>query len=70
MVSQPAPLASPATVEIGGVPATVTFAGLTLTGLYQINVVVPASAPDGDVPVTVTVGGYTSPGGVFVNVAH
>jgi uncharacterized protein (TIGR03118 family) len=70
IVSSPAPTASPATVEIGGAPANVSFAGLTATGLYQINVTVPASAPDGDVPVTVTVGGYTSPGGVFVNVAH
>ena len=50
-------------------PATVSFAGLTSTGLYQVNVVVPASAPDGDDTLTVSVGGYTSPGGVFVNVA-
>ena len=69
VVSQPAPLAAPATVEIGGAPATVTFSGLVSTGLYQINAVVPASTPDGDNDLTVTVGGYTSPGGVSVNVA-
>jgi uncharacterized protein (TIGR03118 family) len=70
VVGQTAPLAAPATVEIGGLPATVTFSGITLgAGLYQVNAVVPPNAPDGDNALTVTVGGYTSPGGVFINVA-
>jgi uncharacterized protein (TIGR03118 family) len=68
IVSTPATLAAPATVEIGGAAATVTYSGLTATGLYQINAVVPSSAPDGDNPLTVTVGGYTSPV-VQINIA-
>ncbi len=48
-VSQP-------TVTIGGLPATVAFAGLTPggVGLYQINVQVPAAAPNGDLAIVVT----------------
>jgi uncharacterized protein (TIGR03437 family) len=42
------PLPNLPTVTIGGVPATVTFAGLSGAGLYQLNVVVPASTPNGD----------------------
>jgi uncharacterized protein (TIGR03437 family) len=50
-------------VMIGGVPARVTFSGLTsnAVGLYQVNVVVPAGAPSGDtVQVQVSLGGVTS----------
>jgi len=50
-------------VSIGGLPATVTFAGLapTLVGTYQINVQVPANAPAGDaVPVILALDGATS----------
>ncbi len=35
-------------VQIGGVTATVTFAGVVGPGLYQFNVTVPGSVPDGD----------------------
>ncbi len=68
MVTAAAPLAAPATVTIGGIPAVVTFAGLIEAGVYQINATVPASAPSGDNPITVQVGGYTSPGGVFLTI--
>jgi uncharacterized protein (TIGR03437 family) len=64
----PAPLAAPATVTIGGMPASVSFAGLVQTGVYQVNALVPVSALSGDNAVTVQVGGYTSPGGVFLTV--
>ena len=50
------------TARIGNVPATVSFAGLTLTGLYQLNVIVPAGAPSGDAEVVATVGGVSTPG--------
>ncbi|MEO5925185.1 MAG: IPT/TIG domain-containing protein [Bryobacteraceae bacterium] len=45
-------------VQIGGVSANVTFAGLVASsvGLYQVNVVVP-NIPAGDVPLTVRVAG-------------
>jgi uncharacterized protein (TIGR03437 family) len=49
-------------VQIGGVTATVDYAGLALQaiGLYQFNVVVP-NIPAGDtVPVTFSVGGVTA----------
>jgi uncharacterized protein (TIGR03437 family) len=54
---------TPATVTIGGQPATVTFSGLApgFAGLYQVNATVPASAPAGNaVPLTVSIGGATS----------
>ncbi len=51
------------TVTIGGVAATVMYSGLAprLTGLYQLNVMVPAAAAVGSDPVAVSVGGVTSP---------
>jgi uncharacterized protein (TIGR03437 family) len=46
-------------ISIGGVPATVSFAGLTggFLGLYQFNVVVPAVPSSDTVPVTFSLGG-------------
>ncbi len=50
------------TVQIGGQPAEVLFAGLApgYVGLYQINVRVPANAPTGVQPVVVSVGAVNS----------
>jgi uncharacterized protein (TIGR03437 family) len=51
------------TATVGGLPATVLFAGLTpgLVGLYQLNVQVPSSCPTGSsVPVVATVSGVAS----------
>jgi uncharacterized protein (TIGR03437 family) len=47
------------TVRIGGVNATVTFSGLTATGLFQANVIVPALAA-GDHAVTLSVSGVAN----------
>jgi uncharacterized protein (TIGR03437 family) len=49
----------PLTVTVGGVPATVLFAGIPsgLTGVTQIDFTVPANAPLGTQPVVVSVGG-------------
>ena len=50
-------------VTIGGIPATVSFSGLTpgFVGLYQVNVRVPDDAPTGDaVEVVLTIGGINS----------
>jgi uncharacterized protein (TIGR03437 family) len=61
LVNQMNMLSNSFTVQIGGVTATVDYAGLALQaiGLYQFNVVVP-NVPDGDVvPVTFSVGGAT-----------
>lgn len=51
------------TVTIGGVAATVSFAGLApgYVGLYQVNVQVPDTAPTGaQVPLVLTIGGVNS----------
>jgi uncharacterized protein (TIGR03437 family) len=53
----------PATVTIGGVAATVTFAGLApeFVGVYQVNVQMPAGVASGNaIPLTLTIGGVTS----------
>jgi uncharacterized protein (TIGR03437 family) len=46
-------------ISIGGVPATVNFAGLTggVVGLYQFNVVIPSVAASDSVPVTFSLAG-------------
>jgi uncharacterized protein (TIGR03437 family) len=41
-------------VTVGGLPATVNFAGLISPGLYQINVVIPAGLGSGDQPILAT----------------
>jgi uncharacterized protein (TIGR03437 family) len=64
---QPAILAAPANVTIGGVAAPVKWAGLIGPGLYQVNVQVPGVAA-GDQPVTVSVAGFQSTAGVYVPV--
>ncbi len=57
------------TVTIGGLPATVSFAGFVSPGLYQINVVVPADARAGDQPVMVTYDGASTQAGTVLAVA-
>jgi uncharacterized protein (TIGR03437 family) len=67
----PKPVA-PVSVQIGGLPATVQYAGAApynMPGLFQINVVVPLNVQTGDgVPVKMTIGGATSQAGVTVAV--
>jgi len=54
-------------IVIGGMPATVKFAGLVAAGEYQVNVVIPA-LPDGDYPIIATVGGVSSQSGLLISV--
>ena len=51
-----------ATAAIGGVPAVVSFSGLTpgFTGLYQVNVQIPPNVPPSS-SLIVTIGGVSSP---------
>ena len=59
----------PVTVTVGGVPATVDFAGLTpgYVGLYQVNVTMPSGVtPGSQVPVTVSVAGKSSAGSITI----
>jgi uncharacterized protein (TIGR03437 family) len=55
---------NPASLSIGGVSATVSFAGLTpgLVGMYSVMATVPEGVPSGGaVPVILTVAGQSSP---------
>ena len=47
IVTGATPLASPVTVRLGDVEATVQFAGIVGSGLYQINLVIP-DLPSGE----------------------
>jgi uncharacterized protein (TIGR03437 family) len=59
-------------VRIGGLPATVSYAGAApgiIAGAIQINVIVPSAiVPSATVPVDLTIGGITSPAGVTIAV--
>lgn len=74
VVSGLAPLATPATITIGGVQlasSDILYAGLapqSISGLYQFNLRIPASVADGDAPVIVTVGGVASPAAAILPV--
>jgi len=60
--SPPAKTVNPVTVSIGGVPATVLFAGLSpgFAGLYQVNVRVPPGiTPGPSIPVIVSEAGQS-----------
>jgi uncharacterized protein (TIGR03437 family) len=52
-------LTMPATVSIGGVPATLTYQGLApgYVGLYQLNILVPAAANSDFSPLAISVAG-------------
>jgi uncharacterized protein (TIGR03437 family) len=54
---------NPVTATIGGVPATVSFAGIApgYVGVYQVNVTVPSGVTPGtNVPVVLTMAGFPS----------
>jgi uncharacterized protein (TIGR03437 family) len=56
------------TVTIGGLPATVVYAGVVSPGTYQFNVTVPLAAPNGDLPVVATYGGVSTSAGARITV--
>ena len=55
-------------ITIGGVAATVSFAGLVEPGEFQFNVVMPSTLASGDQPVTATHNGLTTQAGTMINV--
>jgi uncharacterized protein (TIGR03437 family) len=73
IVSAAAPLSDPTQLRltIGGVTATVQFAGIAAAavGEYQFNVVVP-QLPDGDQPIVATIGGVSSQTGISVPIKN
>jgi uncharacterized protein (TIGR03437 family) len=58
----PKPVNQPVAVTVGGISATITYAGIPvgLVGVMQINYQVPSGLPAGVQPVVVTVGSATS----------
>ena len=63
-VTAPAKTINPVSVSIGGVQASVPFAGIVAAGQYQINVVVP-NVPSGDQPLLISVNNAQAPS-VFI----
>ena len=61
---------SPVTATIAGRAAIVAFAGAApgLTGVYQVNVLVPADTPSGTVPVTLSAAGASSQSAVTIQI--
>jgi uncharacterized protein (TIGR03437 family) len=57
-------------VTIGGVPATVQFAGLVGPGEFQFNVVVPAGLDNGDQAIIATYKGASTQAGTLLTVHH
>jgi uncharacterized protein (TIGR03437 family) len=64
--------ASPVTVTVGGIPATVFGAALTpgFAGLYQVAIRIPETVPHGDLPIVATVNGAQSPVTTLITVDH
>jgi uncharacterized protein (TIGR03437 family) len=65
LFSASAPSVALPVITIGGVTATVTYAGIVGAGLFQFNVVIP-SAGTGDKLLQASVGGLTTQGNVFI----
>ena len=68
IVAAPLTVATAPTVTIGGVTATVVYAGLVSAGVYQLNVIVPAGTAAGNAPIVATVGGFSSSATAIVTV--
>jgi uncharacterized protein (TIGR03437 family) len=70
VVASAAPVANLSAVSatIGGQPAQVQWAGITMAGVWQINVQVPAGTPSGDAAIVAQIGGKSTQGGAFVTV--
>ena len=67
-ITQSGTLAPPPVVKIGGVAATVQFAGLVAVGQYQFNVVVPSTAAAGNVLVVGLTGNTETQPNAFIAV--
>lgn len=76
LLTTPAVLSPAPTILIGGQPAQVLFAGLSATGLFQFNVVIPqgltlsGTDPQVDVPVVIQLGGPQTQSNAVISVAR
>jgi uncharacterized protein (TIGR03437 family) len=57
-------------VKIGGITASVLFAGLVAPGEFQFNVVVPSSTAAGDQRITATFNGTSTPSGTLITIQN
>jgi uncharacterized protein (TIGR03437 family) len=61
----------PVTASIGGMTANVLYAGSApgfISGLMQVNLLVPANAPSGAQPIVISIGGTQTQAGVTVSI--
>ena len=65
-----APLVQMPIIQFNGANGTIAFAGLTATGLYQFNIVVPSAVEDGEVSVTAMTLGVNSPMDGLITIKH
>lgn len=56
-------------ILVGGVPATVQYAGITNAGEFQLNVQLPM-LPDGDQPIVAYIDTVTTPSGIFIPIKN
>ena len=66
LVTTAEPLANSVQINIGGVNANSSFAGLVQAGVYQFNVAVPAGLANGDAGLTAVIGGAQTQAGVSI----
>ena len=57
-------------IKIGGVTATVLFAGLVAPGEFQFNVVVPSRLANGDQSITAAYSGQTTQAGTLITIQN
>jgi uncharacterized protein (TIGR03437 family) len=57
-------------IQIGGIPTSVSSAGLLGIGTYMIKLTVPGNAPDGDLAVSATYNGSSTQVNVMITVRH
>jgi uncharacterized protein (TIGR03437 family) len=68
LVTTAEPLANSVQINIGGVTATSSFAGLVEAGVYQFNVAVPAGLANGDAGLIAVISGAQTQTGVSIPV--
>jgi uncharacterized protein (TIGR03437 family) len=57
-------------VQVGGVPATVRFAGLVSPGTYIVSFDVPSNLPDGELALTATYQGLNIQANLLITVQN